>query len=344
MFYSGIDLHKHFSIITTVDEEGVIKNQMRVNNNTPEILNYFAPFRPDVHAVVEATSGWYWLDEALKQMNVPLTLAHAKFLKAIAYAKVKTDKVDSATMAQLLRMNYIPEAYKLDKDLRPLRDLMRTRLRLVSKRVACQNSIHRLLEKFNLSVDQADQLDSYYSFQYQLVCKQKDFLTDQIKAIASSLVPTITESKEVQRLVWIPGIGKINALTLMLEIGDINRFPTVKHFFSYARLVPGASNSGGRVQHKSGCKDGNKYLKLAFSDAAVHAVQYFPVIKKYYRTKLRRKHKRIAYAIISKELARIVYHVLKNDQDFNGMFKGIKLQRQKKATWPRLASPDCLTG
>ncbi|WP_366522799.1 transposase [Ignavibacterium sp.] len=80
-----------------------------------------------------------------------LKLAHAKYVKAIAYAKVKTDKVDSHILAQLLRLNFIPEAYKISDDIRTLRDTLRARLRLSVKRTSCINFMHRMLEKFNIT-------------------------------------------------------------------------------------------------------------------------------------------------------------------------------------------------
>ena len=81
-----------------------------------------------------------------------------------------------------------------------------------------------------------------------------------------------------QRLVWVPGIGKMVAYTLLLEIDDIRRFPTVRHFHSYCRLVPGSANSGGKTKHKRS-RDGNRYLKMAFHFAAIRAVQHFGEIR-----------------------------------------------------------------
>jgi len=145
---------------------------------------------------------------------------------------------------------------------------------------------------------------------------------------------------------WIPGIGKMNAFTILLEIDDINRFPDVKNFFSYCRLVPSARNSGGKSKQRSS-KDGNKYLKVAFSDAAIHAVQYYPVIRKYHSSLLRKKNKQIAKTIIAKEIAEIVYFVLKYKSNFsrrdgfpNNKFKGQELEHKKSLQWPRVVSPD----
>ncbi len=129
----------------------------------------------------------------------------------------------------------------------------------------------------------------------------------------------------------------MNAFTILLEVDDINRFADVKNFFSYCRLVPSARNSGGKSKQRSS-KDGNKYLKVAFSDAAVHAVQYYPVIRKYHNSLLRKENKQVAKTIIAKEIAEIVHHVLKNKSDFNNKFRGQSIE-PKSLQWPRVVNP-----
>lgn len=209
---------------------------------------------------------WYWLRDLLVPQGVDLRLGHAKYLKAISYAKVKTDRVDARTLAQLLRVALI-EAELRDR-----------------------------------------------------------------------LLPT----PDVQRLVWVPGIGKLVAYTIVLEVDDIRRFPDARHFHSYCRLVPGADNSAGKTRHKRS-KDGNRYLKLAFHHAAIRAAQYFPEIHGEYRRLTRRKGKPIARALLAKELATIVYAIPSQEEAFNGRFRGHVLSRRKRALWPRLASPPGLT-
>lgn len=338
MYYTGIDQHKRTSFLTTVDIKGVILKQANVKNTSHDILNYFNQFDGKHLATVETTGGWYWMSDLLESNNISLSLAHAKFIKAIAYAKVKTDKVDSQILAQLLRMDFIPEAHKIPNDIRPLRDTLRARLRLSQKRTSALNFMHRMLEKFN--IDNTNDLDLYYSLQYQQFEQQATLLKEQMLTLEKSLYPKLIPNDDIQRLLWIPGIGKMNAFTMLLEIGDINRFPSEGNFFSYCRLVPAASNSGGKTRQKSTPKDGNKYLKIVFSDAAIHAVHYYPVISKFYNSKLRKKNKMVAKTIISKEIARIVYHTIKNKADFNNHFKGVELQHKKTLQWPRVTSPD----
>ena len=338
MFYSGIDQHKRDSYITTYGPESTIVKQERVPNSPLLIRRCFAQFPGPHKAVVESTGSWYWLADLLGDMGVELTLAHATRLKAISAAKVKTDKVDSDILAMLLQADLIPEAHMIARERRAPRDLMRARLRLVEKCGSCKNSIERLLEKFNAR--SVAELDGLYRLQASSHEVQIELLNQQRKALEAALHPHLIPNSDVQRMLWIPGIGKINAFTIYTAIDDIERFPSVRQFFSYCRLVPGAANSAGKKRHRPGSKAGNRYLKIAFSHACIRAVQYFPEIRSFCRAKARRKPIKIARTLVALEIARIVYHVLSTGEDFNGLFKNRPLSRRKQQQWPRLASPS----
>jgi transposase len=336
MYYTGIDLHKFSSYLTTVDSSGVIIKQENLKNVAHNFVQYFNSIPGEHQATVESTMTWYWLNDLLTSINIPLVLAHAKYVKAIAYAKVKTDKVDSHTLAQLLRMDYIPAAHKISNENRTLRDALRARLKIVQRHTSITNSMQLLLAKYNY--DSPTQLTGIPEFQYQQLSDAEELLNEQMLDLEKQLYPFLIPNDDIQHLLWIPGIGKMNAFTILLEVDDINRFPDVKNFFSYCRLVPSARNSGGKSKQRSS-KDGNKYLKVAFCDAAVHAVQYYPVIKKFHNSLLRKKSKQVAKTIVAKEIASIVYHVLKNKSDFNNKFKGSELDHKKSLQWPRITSP-----
>lgn len=336
MYYTGIDLHKFSSYLTTVDSSGKIVKQADIKNVNHNFVQYFSDLGNENITTVESTMTWYWLNDLLTSMNIPLILAHAKYVKAIAYAKVKTDKVDSHTLAQLLRMDYIPIAHKISAENRLLRDALRARLKIVQRHTSITNSMQLLLAKYNF--DSPTQLTGIPKFQYEQLSDVEEILNEQMLELEKQLYPFLIPNEDIQRLLWIPGIGKMNAFTILLEVDDINRFADVKNFFSYCRLVPSARNSGGKSKQRSS-KDGNKYLKAAFCDAAIHAVQYYPVIRKYQSSLLRKKNKQITKTIIAKEIAEIVYHVLKNKTDYNNKFKGQELQHKKSLQWPRITSP-----
>ena len=149
-------------------------------------------------------------------LDVDFRLAHAKAVKAITAAKVKTDAHDARTLAQLLRVNLLPEAHVISDELRPLRDVLRTRLTLVERRVGALNSIARLLEKMNVR----DVVDLPELMQLQARCHldQVDLLQRQIKELEKALHPHLVPDADVQRLLRIPGIGKVCAFTLKLEL------------------------------------------------------------------------------------------------------------------------------
>jgi len=337
MLHSGIDLHKRDLVIATVDSSGTVVKSGRVPAARAPVAAYFRGLGAEQRAVVESTATWYWLADLLRAEGVSLTLGHSKYIKAISYAKVKTDAVDAATLAQLLRSDLVPEAHMISPELREPRDLLRQRLVLVAKRTRCQNAVSGLLAQYN--VPSVAELPALLRFQAALHSEQRALLTRQIKPLEQLLQPTLVPNDQVQRLLWIPGVGKIAAFTLYLEIDGIQRFGAVRPFFSYCRLVPGAKNSGGKTRHKR-TKDGNRYLKLASSHAAVRAIQYYPEIQRWYLAKRRTKGPMIARALVAKELARIVYYVLRHEEPFNGTFKGQPLSRTKQSQWPRRASPS----
>jgi len=341
MYYTGIDLHKFTSFLTTVDESGKIIKQQNIKNLSHNFIQYFSDLGSENISTVESTMTWYWLNDLLSSLNIPLVLAHAKYVKAIAYAKVKTDKVDSHTLAQLLRMDYIPVAHKISNEHRLLRDALRARLKIVQRHTSVTNSMHLLLAKYNL--DSPDHLQGVARFQFDQLVEVEQLLAEQILDLEKQLYPSLIPNDDIQRLLWIPGIGKMNAFTIFLEVDDINRFASLKHFFSYCRLAPSARNSGGKSKQRSS-KDGNRYLKMVSSDAAIHAIQHYPEIRALFLSLSRKKNKFIAKSIIAKEIVSIVFYVLTHKQPFNNVFMGRELSQTKSLQWPRIASPVCLTG
>lgn len=336
MLHSGIDLHKRDLVIATVDETGAPIADAQLPTSRAALRRYFAALPGPHRAVVESTATWYWLRDLLVGDGIDVRLGHCKYIKAITYAKVKTDAVDAATLAQLLRSDLIPEGHMISAAHREERDLLRGRLRAVTQHARCRHIIEGLLAQYN--VPSVGALPTLVQLRVRMLSEQRTLLAQQIKEIEHELAPRLVPTREAQHLLYVPGIGKIVAFTILLEIDDIRRFATVKDFVSYCRLVPAAKNSGGK-QRQQRSKDGNRYLKLAFHHAAVRAIQYFPEIQRFYRGLARRKPRGVARAIVAKELARTVYVILSRNEPFNGTFKGKPLSRTKTPKWPRLVNP-----
>ena len=335
----AIDLHKSVIQIASMLADGTkVIQEARLPATEAALRKYLGQWPLAKHRIVaEATGNWYWLDDFCRSYGAELTLAHPWKIRAITGAKVKTDPTDANTLLTMFRLDLIPKAHKISPELREARDLMRLRLRLVEKRVSAMNSIARLLEKYNRTA--VDELPELVQPQVAFHRRQIGTFEGEIRRIERTLHRKLAPNDDVQRLLRIPGIGRITAFSIYLEIDGIERFPTVRNFFSYARLVPGADNSAASTRTKRS-RAGNRYLKLAFSHAAVRAVQVYPEIREAFRKRSRKKNKPLAQAWIRKELGRIVYHLLKDKRDFSGEFRGKPLSRTKKPRWPLRASPS----
>jgi len=183
------------------------------------------------------------------------------------------------------------------------------------------------------------QLPPAASLQARLLIEQISQLQAQIHRIEQEIEQQTTFNQQVERLLEVPGLGLVGAWTILAEIGDIHRFPSSKQFVSYCRLVPGAKDSGGNHRHKSGNKDGNKYLRAAFGQAAVSAYTHYKVVKKFYRKIKRRSGKPVARAVVGKELAKGVWHMLTKDEEYKG-FKGQPVRVASQTCWPRPINPN----
>jgi transposase len=354
MLYSGIDLHRRLIVVCTVDDKGTIIARSRMKTDPALVSEYFRQW-PDQHrAVVECTTGWYWLADLLRSLSVDLILAHAKYLKAISYAKVKTDAVDALTLAQLLRMGYIPEAHQLPPEYRAMRDLLRQRMVMDHNRTTIIRRVTSILAQFNITTlplsphqsgfsDFVSQCQIPEEYRIPLLMYHQQCLqaAEHRKQLETYFKAQLLPLPSVQRLLSIPGIGDITGSIIAMETGDIHRFADAKHYCSYCRLVPGAKDSGGKHSHRSGSKDGNRYLKFAFTESAVKAMQFYPEIKHFASRLEHRSTKAIARTVVAKELAKISYYVLSRQEEFK-TFKGIEINKLRN--WPRARKPVRLTG
>ena len=354
MFYSGVDLHRRSLTVCTVDESGKVIGRTMMKTDPALVLAYFRRWPGEHRTVVECTTGWYWFSELLRTNGISVVLAHAKYLKAISYAKVKTDAVDAETLARLLRMGYIPEAHQLSPHYRALRDLLRQRLVMQHRRTNLIQRIASILAQFNITAfpvapshsgfaDFLQECEIPPEYRMTLLMHHQECLqvTEHRKQLEKYFKERLQPTASFQSLITIPGIGDITGSIIAMETGDIHRFPDDKHYCSYCRLVPGAKDSGGKHSHRSGSKDGNQYLKYAFTEAAIKAMMFYPEIKAFATRLEKRAGKTIARTVVAKELAKIVYYVLARQQEFKS-FKGIEINKLRD--WPRARKPVRLTG
>ena len=278
--------------------------------------------------------GWYWLAAACADAGLHFVLAHALYLKAIHGGKNKNDRVDSEKIAHLLRTNLIPPGYVYPAAKRPLRALLRQRLLYVWNR----SELLSRIQSHQLAYNRPTCRQTLYNreaWEKQLLASEPDPVRQlalqndlalighydvQLASLEKKLLQLTrqTASRDFTLLQTVTGIGEFLGLTLLHEIGDIARFPTVKDFLSYSRLVKGTVASAGKIKGLRGAKLGNPYLRWAFGEAAIIAKRDPRVIGPLaQRLEARLGNKFKANTVLAIKLARAVYFMLKTKTVFD---------------------------
>lgn len=329
-FWCGIDLHSNNSVVAVIDEEDRRRLSKRLPNQLGLILDELEPFRAGLEGVVvESTYNWYWLVDGLKEAGYRVHLANPAAIKQYSGLKHGDDFGDAHWLGHLLRVGVLREGYIYPKDERPLRDLMRKRMQLVQQRTAnilsAQTQITRSLG-VRLSGDAIKKLDAD--------CVAKLALpADVVLAVTSNLEVLRCLDKQVEllersvrsrcrlrehfrHLSTICGVGDILALTIMLEVGEIERFASAGEFASYCRCVSSKRVSNGKKKGEGNVKNGNRYLAWAWVEAANFAVRSYAPVRRFYTRKAARTNSIVARKAIAHKLARAGYYVMRDREPF----------------------------
>ena len=325
MYYTGIDLHRKTSFVTTIDSSGKIVNKVNLCNDEVVILEYFLNLEDDTQVVIESTASWYWLYDLLTEHSIPVVVSNPVKTKAIASAKIKNDKLDSHMLAQLLRANFLATVHVSSQQTRQLKELLRHRHKLVRDTVRMKNRIHNIMAKNNLTVPCTDlfgkcgleflmqtqlpdyqrhQVDTYLSI-YEQLKEQTDALTQQIRHSAKS-------NTMAQLLMTIPGVGPITSMFIVAEIEDISRFKSYRHLSSYAGLVPRLDASADKQRLGRITKQGSPYLRTALVEAAQAATRTKSRLNIFFRRRIVKSGYQKAIVATAHKIVQYAYYILRD--------------------------------
>lgn len=299
-YYAGLDLHSNNTYLGILDEKGTKVYKAKVANDLQMILNTFQPYREKMAgAVVESTFNWYWLVDGLIEEGYKLHLANPAAIKQYEGLKHTNDYYDAFFLADLLRLGVLKEGHIYPKKERALRDLLRKRLMLVQQRTSHILSFQSLYNrekgcKFlsneikRLREEDIETLftDKYVCFSAQANISFIHSLTTKIKEIETAVLECISSVPEFVKLKTVTGVGDILALTILLETGNIGRFPKVGNYSSYCRCV-----SSQRLSNEKKKGENNR--------------------------KLSKTNKIVAIKALAHKLARASYYVMRDRVDYN---------------------------
>lgn len=330
-YYAGIDLHSNNSVLVVIDEEDVVHYRRRLPNELSAVTAALFAFERELSGVVvESTYNWYWLVDGLMEAGYQVHLANTSAMVQYSGLKYADDISDAHWLAHVLRLGILPEAHIYDRQTRPVRDLLRKRSQLVQMRtsnvLSAQNIIARgsgksingsgLMKQTHGDVDQLGLgQDVGLAIKSNLAVIQ--CIQEQVAILEQRVLEQTRTMKGYEALMSVPGIGKILAMTILLEAGSTERFATVGDFSSYARCVGGKRTSNGKTKGIGNTKNGNKYLGWAFIEAAHFAVRYNEQIAKYYQRKAAKTKRVIALKTVAHKLARASYYILRDGVSFD---------------------------
>jgi transposase len=323
MVYVGMDVHRKRTQVAIMEEDGTEILNRNVSNDPAELSPLLGTLEPGTPVVFEAAYGWGWLAELLDDWDLEPHLAHAKNCKAIASARLKNDKVDAGTLAHLLRTDLLPEAWIAPREVRDLRWLLRHRASLVRSGTALKNRIHGVLADSGIHCPIDDlwtKAGRTWLSTLELPPIHQEIVNDCLALIDALAVPVRRLDREIRELAKpdprvealqrVPGIGRLTAMTLVAEIGDIGRFPTARKLSAWAGLTPTVRNSDRKVRHGHISKQGSKWVRFVLGEAA-HVANRYPPFARPYADIASRRGKKIATVAVARKLLARCFHVLK---------------------------------
>jgi transposase len=321
----GIDLHRRRSVIVRMTAAGERLETVRIDNDPVALALEIAKAGPDPEVVLEATYGWYWAVDVLAAQGAQVHLAHPLGVKGFTYRRVKNDVRDAADLADLLRMNRLPEAWIAPPAVRELRELVRHRAKLVALRSGLKAQVHAVLAKQGVRVRVSDlfgvagralledlALDPVYRGRVNSLLRLIDAYSFEIAAVSTRLTAQLAPEPGYQALLALPGVGPVLAGVFFAEIGDVHRFPTAAHLTSWAGLTPRHRESDTTVHRGSITKQGSTLVRWA----AVEAVQKTPahagwLVARRHQLASRRGAN-IATVATARKLLTLVYYALRD--------------------------------
>jgi len=327
--YVGVDYHKRYSVATKMDDGGNILERVKIMNTAQSLLQFAASLPEESTIAVEATSIWYYFYELMETRCPNIVLAHPLKTRAIAEARIKTDKIDSTMLAHLLRTNLLPTSYIPPRAIRDTREILRYRASLISMRTALKNRVHAILEKNGTRIEASDifgkkairqlrelPLRDCYRVGIDGYLRVMDVLASLIDEVSSIIEARVREQSDASLLCTIPGIGPFSALLIMSEIGDIHRFPSAKKLCSYAGLVPSVHASGGKTRYGSLTKRGSKWLRWILIELSHHFARSSEKMRALYQRIAYKHGRNTARVAVARQMLTIIYAMLKEGRPF----------------------------
>lgn len=362
--FIGLDLHKHRIECCILDADGKKVGACSFESTRADIQRFAeSQLQSTDKVAMEVTTNTWSVVECLKSYVAKVVIGNPVRIRAIAEAKIKTDKVDAQVLAQLLRCDYLPEVWQPDNATQELRELANYRANLVSDRTRAKNRIRSLLAQRlihppmealfsgagsawlrEVKLSRADRL--IIDGQLRLLAQ----IDGEIEAVEQVLTEISYPNPSVRLLMTMPGIGPAVAQSLVAALGDWKRFSSGDRAASYLGLVPSTRQSANHCYHGSITKAGASHARWLITQAAQQIATQPGPLGAFFRRLQRRKGRNIAVVATARKMVTIAWLMLRHNESYRYSLPGptqiklasfrVKATGQRRAKGPLVQAPQ----
>jgi transposase len=324
----GLDIHRSFAQVAMIENQQV-HDLGRIELEHGKLVAFGKKLRLDDEVVVEATGNTSAVVRILTPFVKRVVIANPLMVRAIAWAKIKTDKIDAVTLAKLHASGFLPEVWHPDEETAALRRLVAERSQLVSQRTRLKNRVQSILHA-NLLPKYPGKLMSkdgrkwltdqpLPSDQRRLIERhlaELDRLGTELVEIDKGLAARALGDSRVKRLITIGGVNAIVAMGVLAAIGDVKRFSSAQKLVSYFGLNPRVRQSGGNpAYHGRITKQGRAHARSMLVEAAWSIAAGPGPLRGFFLRVKRGQH--VAAVATARKLAVLIWHMLTKEQDYS---------------------------
>jgi transposase len=330
MPFAGLDVHKRVVEAVVLDDDGNIVHRARFDCTRDALERFATKVLSREHRVaLEATTNTWAVVGLLEPHVAEVVVSNPMRTRAIAEAKVKTDKVDALVLAQLLRCDYLPRVWQPDSDTRQRRSLCTRRASLVQQRTAIKNRIHALFHQRLMHPPVGElfgskglawlrevELDDTGRAMLDSDLRLLDGIERELDRAHVELCRVGHADPNVKLLMTLPGFDVTVAQAVVATLGDVRRFPNADDAAAYIGLVPSTYQSANHCYHGPITKQGRSHTRWLLVQAAQHIHRHPGPLGVFFRRLAKKKNRNVAVVATARKLVVIAWHMLKNNEPY----------------------------
>jgi transposase len=326
----GLDVHREFAQVA-IWQDGLVRQAGQIAM-TPEALRVFADsLAPTDEVALEATGNTHAIVRLLRGRVARVVIGNPQKTRAIAEAKVKTDKVDAEILAQLLAADYLPAVWVADEDTQARRRQVARRAHIVRQRTRLKNQVQSILHRnliprcpaadlFGIKGRRWLEEQELPADERQAVLallRQLDFHAQELRLIDAELARIALGCQDTKRLMTIPGVDVTVAMSITAAVGDFSRFSSPNKLVRYLGLNPRVKQSGDQpAAHGRIAKQGRAHARGMLVEAAWVAVKTPGPLRAFFERVRARRGMQIAVVATARKLAVLCWHMITRGEDY----------------------------